>query len=143
MIRRPPRSTRTDTLFPYTTLFRSRIRRGARRAVPAGGDVHRGARRPAARHRAVRTDAPGARRCRHGPDGGLHDQWPSHRLLVLAARSLPGPRDDRLTSFCYRSRQVMSFYDDRILQHLTHLAMRTRTLLPYRERVPLGADGRG
>src|SRR3546814_7434836 len=27
MIRRPPRSTRTDTLFPYTTLFRSRRRR--------------------------------------------------------------------------------------------------------------------
>src|SRR3546814_5968854 len=26
MIRRPPRSTRTDTLFPYTTLFRSRVR---------------------------------------------------------------------------------------------------------------------
>src|SRR3546814_6974916 len=25
MIRRPPRSTRTDTLFPYTTLFRSNI----------------------------------------------------------------------------------------------------------------------
>src|SRR3546814_9812151 len=33
MIRRPPRSTRTDTLFPYTTLFRSRTdrRRGADR----------------------------------------------------------------------------------------------------------------
>src|SRR3546814_4440209 len=27
MIRRPPRSTRTDTLFPYTTLFRSPSRR--------------------------------------------------------------------------------------------------------------------
>src|SRR3546814_6582789 len=27
MIRRPPRSTRTDTLFPYTTLFRSRSSR--------------------------------------------------------------------------------------------------------------------
>src|SRR3546814_12101721 len=26
MVRRPPRSTRTDTLFPYTTLFRSRWR---------------------------------------------------------------------------------------------------------------------
>src|SRR3546814_9803631 len=26
MIRRPPRSTRTDTLFPYTTLFRSKVR---------------------------------------------------------------------------------------------------------------------
>src|SRR3546814_7014221 len=25
MIRRPPRSTRTDTLFPYTTLFRSQV----------------------------------------------------------------------------------------------------------------------
>src|SRR3546814_4187540 len=28
MIRRPPRSTRTDTLFPYTTLFRSQINVG-------------------------------------------------------------------------------------------------------------------
>src|SRR3546814_8330305 len=30
MIRRPPRSTRTDTLFPYTTLFRSSKNRPAR-----------------------------------------------------------------------------------------------------------------
>src|SRR3546814_16772975 len=30
MIRRPPRSTRTDTLFPYTTLFRSGGRRHLR-----------------------------------------------------------------------------------------------------------------
>src|SRR3546814_9366013 len=29
MIRRPPRSTRTDTLFPYTTLFRSGCRCGS------------------------------------------------------------------------------------------------------------------
>src|SRR3546814_18860918 len=28
MIRRPPRSTRTDTLFPYTTLFRSVLWKG-------------------------------------------------------------------------------------------------------------------
>src|SRR3546814_15383815 len=28
MIRRPPRSTRTDTLFPYTTLFRSEVAPG-------------------------------------------------------------------------------------------------------------------
>src|SRR3546814_2217865 len=33
MIRRPPRSTRTDTLFPYTTLFRSRRGQGARAAT--------------------------------------------------------------------------------------------------------------
>src|SRR3546814_9658872 len=31
MIRRPPRSTRTDTLFPYTTLFRSAPRRARAR----------------------------------------------------------------------------------------------------------------
>src|SRR3546814_21152937 len=44
MIRRPPRSTRTDTLFPYTTLFRSalvgpciaELRRSAQRTSPTG-----------------------------------------------------------------------------------------------------------
>src|SRR3546814_9113298 len=71
MIWRPPRSTRTDTLFPYTTLFRSqcplhqrdpraaRPGHGARRARHAHGD---GPRRPgdgprlrrAARHRQPR-----------------------------------------------------------------------------------------
>src|SRR3546814_10826963 len=35
MIRRPPRSTRTDTLFPYTTLFRSRL--AADRATRVNG----------------------------------------------------------------------------------------------------------
>src|SRR3546814_7665368 len=34
MIRRPPRSTRTDTLFPYTTLFRSIILRSSVRHEP-------------------------------------------------------------------------------------------------------------
>src|SRR3546814_11798441 len=38
MIRRPPRSTRTDTLFPYTTLFRS------------GQERHAARRRSARRH---------------------------------------------------------------------------------------------
>src|SRR3546814_9454169 len=37
MIRRPPRSTRTDTLFPYTTLFRSRARNVGIRLTPDGG----------------------------------------------------------------------------------------------------------
>src|SRR3546814_5189399 len=36
MIRRPPRSTRTDTLFPYTTLFRSPGRSGLERQLQAG-----------------------------------------------------------------------------------------------------------
>src|SRR3546814_7295300 len=37
MIRRPPRSTRTDTLFPYTTLFRSSFRRHPDRTVETDG----------------------------------------------------------------------------------------------------------
>src|SRR3546814_19368633 len=37
MIRRPPRSTRTDTLFPYTTLFRSAARgKGGEGGIGAG-----------------------------------------------------------------------------------------------------------
>src|SRR3546814_9916404 len=34
MIRRPPRSTRTDTLFPYTTLFRSGVERAFDERAP-------------------------------------------------------------------------------------------------------------
>src|SRR3546814_12074291 len=36
MIRRPPRSTRTDTLFPYTTLFRSPDRQHTAARGPSG-----------------------------------------------------------------------------------------------------------
>src|SRR3546814_4759645 len=72
MIRRPPRSTRTDTLFPYTTLFRSRTTsarapRGPSstrrslivRAFTPGPPFHRrGMRRPRARppHPAARSE---------------------------------------------------------------------------------------
>src|SRR3546814_1406999 len=74
MIRRPPRSTRTDTLFPYTTLFRSarerhreyhpqrhraaeeharRLRTGCARGRGCGAGGDRGARRADRRtHRA-------------------------------------------------------------------------------------------
>src|SRR3546814_1640411 len=40
MVRRPPRSTRTDTLFPYTTLFRSVRARGKVILCTVKGDVH-------------------------------------------------------------------------------------------------------
>src|SRR3546814_20697423 len=46
MIRRPPRATRTDTLFPYTTLFRSLLRAGERAVVEVqrvGDPVQEGA----------------------------------------------------------------------------------------------------
>src|SRR3546814_17803400 len=80
MIRRPPRSTRTDTLFPYTTLFRAR---GGQSAGVARLDRavrfdrrSEDARGRAARQALLRTardaDGEGARRCaeRDGPGGG-------------------------------------------------------------------------
>src|SRR3546814_13646078 len=56
MIRRPPRSTRTDTLFPYTTLFRSMhlIVDVVTEAVPLDdASVRRPHRLRAARHPAI------------------------------------------------------------------------------------------
>src|SRR3546814_3753514 len=38
MIRRPPRSTRTDTLFPYTTLFRSAGAASRHHLLPGAGN---------------------------------------------------------------------------------------------------------
>src|SRR3546814_3756564 len=84
MIRRPPRSTRTDTLFPYTTLFRSGLRchtafrnachKPISRALSEIEHVHPSV----ARHRAPpiasdhgRQCAGGGRCARHGAD---HDQ---------------------------------------------------------------------
>src|SRR3546814_14863200 len=98
MIRRPPRSTRTDTLFPYTTLFRSRgygLERGL-----LGRQRSDLARRPgAARH--LRTAAagraggagcaPGEPRAAAGGPGGL----PGRVRLQLARGSgdFDGGRD--------------------------------------------------
>src|SRR3546814_14372083 len=57
MIRRPPRSTRTDTLFPYTTLFRSGEHGGqrAKRRAVVGAIIDR--RVEAQRGKADRRDA--------------------------------------------------------------------------------------
>src|SRR3546814_1809492 len=77
MLRRPPRSTRTDTLFPYTTLFRSG--RQARHVAVGGG------RRPPGGHRAG-----GARR------GGSLPRVPVGAAHASArSRSAPGRGDRR------------------------------------------------
>src|SRR3546814_5897808 len=60
MIRRPPRSTRTDTLFPYTTLFRSDGGRGPRPEAGGQLDYRRLLRRAQPQRR---RPALGARRC--------------------------------------------------------------------------------
>src|SRR3546814_6587307 len=75
MIRRPPRSTRTDTLFPYTTLFRSgnplgRIFQGASRGSAGNQDALR----------RQRHGGRGLRQCRH------RAQRPATRSLRADAR---------------------------------------------------------
>src|SRR3546814_5212255 len=58
MIRRPPRSTRTDTLFPYTTLFRSLVDGafGTGRADPHPGAVRHDPQAPRSRQERRRSE---------------------------------------------------------------------------------------
>src|SRR3546814_2897687 len=83
MIRRPPRSTRTDTLFPYTTLFRSPGEDTAvSRCRPAGaGGIDR------LRERRRARGAAGAR--------GLH-------RVARYRRAEEGPRDREPRPLCAR-----------------------------------------
>src|SRR3546814_2144085 len=91
MTRRPPRSTRTDTLFPYTTLFRST--RPLRRAFQAPrGD---GPRRPAAAEPPRRLRAGRA----PGPDPRHGDRQPQRLRLPAPGlgrgrRPVPAARRD-------------------------------------------------
>src|SRR3546814_18203699 len=99
MIPRPPRSTRTDTLFPYTTLFRSHLK-ALTEAVHAHGSlaaielVHNG--QHAANHysrevpmgpshRAVDSGAPVQARAMDKADIANFRPW--HRKAALPARA--------------------------------------------------------
>src|SRR3546814_17956654 len=78
MIRRPPRSTRTATLFPYTTLFRS----ASRHAGPA--------RRPRGRRAALGARQRRPRPAAHGAGGGGRPQRSSaHCRRRPASPDLP------------------------------------------------------
>src|SRR3546814_12782686 len=90
MIRRPPRSTRTDTLFPYTTLFRSSA--DPREAVPArrAAWLHRRHSRACALARGLRHD--GARRPagdfgKIDLDPGLRHGGRRERLMIASGRT--------------------------------------------------------
>src|SRR3546814_18679040 len=78
MIRRPPRSTRTDTLFPYTTLFRSGAvgRARERRLDALGGKALRLLRRALADLDALATD--------HQPRIVHHHEHRAHAAHFLA-----------------------------------------------------------
>src|SRR3546814_10025966 len=90
MIRRPPRSTRTDTLFPYTTLFRSVGRHPCHPFGRRARDAHRLERLrrdPRAAHRGTYLEWPAARTGHRQCRGGA----PVTRTLalLLAAATLP------------------------------------------------------
>src|SRR3546814_1874377 len=85
MIRRPPRSTRTDTLFPYTTLFRSGrlggrvLRLGLRRSVLGAAQADRVERVGASRPRSGGGGVGG-----HGPvRGGVRSEEHTSELQSL------------------------------------------------------------
>src|SRR3546814_6920121 len=108
MIRRPPRSTRTDTLFPYTTLFRSRGMRKAGHGWPAAasqtwmsaepGSIPRPGRRcfrsprtdrlqrtpPSLNKNAADHDGPAAGTGTSRRRSGVHHGHPEGEVLLLA-----------------------------------------------------------
>src|SRR3546814_14167768 len=109
MIRRPPRSTRTDTLFPYTTLFRSRRDGGAaaafRRKHGFAGLRHRAWRPPARRSeifRDVRGQAQGGGGSRQGETQGAQGRAPGQRAEMnrLAIFDCDGTLVDSQVNIC-------------------------------------------
>src|SRR3546814_3222508 len=104
MIRRPPRSTRTDTLFPYTTLFRS--------SVAGGGDTV-----AALNHAGVADDFTFV-----STAGGAFLEW-------MEGKPLPGVRSEEHTSelqslmrisyavFCLKKKNVPLLYMYHVYTH--------------------------
>src|SRR3546814_13480527 len=104
MIRRPPISTRTDTLFPYTTLFRSEIAgRGVALNILPHHLRHRQRHQQQRRGKDRRDDARGVDLERQMAAVGLHPAALRRALRILdedaALRALPdadeGADDDR------------------------------------------------
>src|SRR3546814_6095559 len=81
MIRRPPRSTRTDTLFPYTTLFRSRSENDYLYEIDVAHPLtivdmrSGGARAPGRTHRQVPAGSRGARLALPSGHGHYVGNW--------------------------------------------------------------------
>src|SRR3546814_6847403 len=96
MIRRPPRSTRTDTLFPYTTLFRSRRQRDDDRREPHREDRAYGNRLERMPELALVEDGEGKAELDDRPHQRRHEHRADddgRRRLEPAEDGAPGRRD--------------------------------------------------
>src|SRR3546814_13184922 len=102
MIRRPPRSTRTDTLFPYTTLFRSQSAPAHPRRLPPPSTRRGGAGddRASWGARSPHQDALPAYGWRADED--RVPPWPPHRLRRHARTNTPEPTPEVLQGRDYR-----------------------------------------
>src|SRR3546814_10745754 len=91
MIRRPPRSTRTDTLFPYTTLFRSLAGR-----IEFAGELHHD-----------RLDERIERRCSRERDRGSKRTYQrTDQIARIGTRCVDGKPVGNITP--RRTRQVLA-----------------------------------
>src|SRR3546814_15878476 len=104
MIRRPPRSTRTDTRFPYTTLFRSPVRRALRppRLLGTGQRPH-----PLADDRhgcgSDRSRAPPGRPFKRPAGAGASTRFPGSLRAYSETVPLPGGLSSAGAHSCPRS----------------------------------------
>src|SRR3546814_9781599 len=94
MIRRPPRSTRTDTLFPYTTLFRSFLVAQRELRALAFGDVGAHADEGAGARVLLLHQVPAPVRPGVFADGGAVAQALGDERVDEAGAVLPHPRID-------------------------------------------------
>src|SRR3546814_5075794 len=102
LIQRPPRSTRTDTLFPYTTLCRSVCSTAARRAAARCRAARRS---PCRRPRSGRAALPhigrsvrSPRRSRRGGDAAATPPWRRGRRCPRRSQGHGGGRSEEHTS---------------------------------------------
>src|SRR3546814_695720 len=93
MIRRPPRSTRTDTLFPYTTLFRS----------GALGGIGQHVGNPVGQEPDLADDQPADHEDRG--EGGADDERRQHRSLGPDPAQVQGPGEPRTDPPHHRQRE--------------------------------------
>src|SRR3546814_4124190 len=120
MIRRPPRSTRTDTLFPYTTRFRS---------WPASGCPWQ----PAPRKRLRGRQRQGRQRRRTPPQGHAEkcSSWPCYARSEEHTSELQSLMRISYAVFCLQKKITRTHYTDKHYYRTQTRRPRRHTILNY------------